>query len=54
MKSTTKLVLGAAFGGLALSVVSTAPASALEDLNVITANNAHALFMHSTLLVLQA
>ena len=39
MKSTTKLVLGAAFGGLALSVVSGTPASALTDLNVITANN---------------
>ncbi len=39
MKSTTKLVLGAAFGGLALSMVSTTPASALTDLNVITANN---------------
>jgi NitT/TauT family transport system substrate-binding protein len=39
MKSTTKLVLGAAFGGLALSMVSTSPALALTDLNVITANN---------------
>ena len=39
MKSTTKFVLGAAFGGLALSMVSTTPASALTDLNVITANN---------------
>ena len=39
MKSTTKFVLGAAFGGLAPSMVSTTPASALTDLNVITANN---------------
>ena len=39
MKSTSRIVLGAAFGGLALSMVSTTPASALTDLNVITANN---------------
>jgi len=54
MKSTTKLVLGAAFGGLALSVVSTAPASALEDLNVITANNGSCSIYAQHVLVLQA